>query len=649
MQIVCYTILTIFWIALLPFSSTLSQEGLILLNFSKGLSWYKDGVFRKWNRTDTTPCFWPGIICYGGHVKFVNLSYQHLTGALDPELTQIKTIQVLLLAGNNLSGTIPKQLGNMGNLAILDLSHNRFTGSIPPDIGNASSLVKLYLNNNTLEGSIPPELGNLQKLRELRLDRNKLSGSVPGAFVNNLNQVPPSENSDGANKTLHKGLCLLEKLENVNFAFNYLSGPFPSCLNVSRLSFQWNCFDCKLPLQRPPEQCGYLDYTQTSHNRGQSIEHHSHQKVYIQSALIAVAFLFLLLFFGVFFRYWHGSVPISPSKSGFLDMVPKDTEVTLTDIPSISLAELEVACEDFSNIIGSSSNGIIFKGTLSNGNEIAVTEVETSNWSKDAESDFWYKADRLAKINHKHILKLLGYCSEEDPFTRMLIFEYAPNGTLFDLLHNCDAEQLDWNARMRIIMGVAYGLEHLHHMLSPPAGYSKFDSNSIYLTEDNAAKLVDFDVGKLPIQRRSKGKPHDREKHPDVGDLDADFHLCGLERNFHDFEANIFGFGVLLLELISGRPPYSKETGSIIDWAADYLVNPDTIAYMVDPALRFFNYNQLESLCEIINLCIGRVPNRPNMKVITRKLENVLGITSEAACPKQSPLLWAELALLSQM
>lgn len=566
----------------------------------------------------------------------VNLSYHLLAGPLDPELAQISSIQVLLLAGNYLNGSIPKQLGNLTDLTILDLSHNNFTGKLPSDIANASNITKLYLNNNALQGNIPAELGNLRKLRELRLDRNRLSGDIPGSSKENSTKVMHLESPSGANNTHLKGLCLLKNLQVGNFAFNYFTGPFPSCLHGSSLSFQWNCLDTNLPRQRPANQCGLSKAIQSAYG----IEHHKHiprWKKHLQSVLVAGAFICVLLLLAVFFRYRHGAVPITPSKSGYFDVLHK---ASVTGTPMIPRAELEVACEDFSNIIGSSTSGMIFKGTLSNGTEIAVTKVQTCSWSKDLESYFRYKVDRLTRINHKHVVKLLGYCSEDDPFTRMLVFEYTPNGTLFDLLHNGDAEQLDWNARMRIIMGVAYGLEYLHHSLSPPAGYAKFDSSAVYLTEDNAAKLAGFDVGKPPLGKKCKGKPY-----MNVNTSEFD----GIERNFQDFEANVFGFGVLLLELISGRPPYCKEQGSITDWAADYLSNEDVIAYMVDPVLRFFNFNQLESLCEIISLCVGADSNRPNMKVITSMLETALGITSEAACPKQSPLLWAELAILTQM
>lgn len=637
MQIASCTFGAIFWIAWLPLCLALSREGTILFNFSK--RFYKDphDAFHKWNNSDETPCAWPGVICYEGQVKMLNLSYQLLAGPLDPELAQITTIQVLLLAGNFLNGSIPKQLGNLTDLTILDLSHNSFAGKLPAEIGNALNLTKLYLNNNVLQGNLPSELGKLRKLRELRLDRNRLSGDIPGTPKENFPKVMHLESPSGANNTQIMGLCLLKNLKVANFAFNYFTGLVPSCLRGSSLSFQWNCLDTNLSRQRPAQECGLTTKTIQSANGIGPPKHVPPWRKHLQLILIAGVSPCVILLLAVFFRYRHAAVPISPSKSGYFDVLHKPSVI---GTPLLPRAELELACEDFSNIVETSPSGIIFKGTLSNGSEIAVMKVQTRGWSKDSDSYFRHKVDRLARINHKHVVKLLGYCSEDEPFTRMLVFEYMPNGTLFDLLHNGDAEQLDWNARIRIIMGVAYGLEYLHHSLLPPAGYSNFDSSAVYLTEDNAAKLAGFDVGMPPVGEKCKGEPYMKINTCECDDI---------ERSCQDFEATVFGFGILLLELISGRLPCCREQGSITDWAAEYLSNPDVIAYMVDPALRFFNYNQLESLCEITSICIGANSNRPSMKVVTSLLETALGITSEDACPRQSPLLWAELAILTHM
>ncbi|CAN6362015.1 unnamed protein product [Urochloa humidicola] len=85
-------------------------------------------------------------------------------------------------------------------------------------------------------------------------------------------------------------------------------------------------------------------------------------------------------------------------------------------------------------------------------------------------------------MNHKNLMNLLGYCRCDEPFTRMMVFEYAPCGSLFEHLHIGEAEDLDWPTRLRIIMGVAYCLEHMRQ-LDPPVMPASLSSWSIYSSQ----------------------------------------------------------------------------------------------------------------------------------------------------------------------
>ncbi|KAH7307220.1 hypothetical protein KP509_22G050300 [Ceratopteris richardii] len=451
-----------------------------------------------------------------------------------------------------------------------------------------------------------------------------------------------------AHATWDKGVCKFKNLIVGNFGFNYLTGPLPSCFSSSSLNFQWNCFDTNSWRQRPPEQCSHVEGNHFI-DKGPSNEEDSWTERNVLRVLIAGVLACLLLLLGIYFRYLHGAAPANPSKPAFSDLIQK---IGITGVLKASKEELEIACEDFSNIIGSSSHGKLFKGTLANGTEIAVTMVQTSTWSKDSESDFIYEVNRLASIKHKNVVNLLGYCAEDHPLTRMLIFEYVSNGTLFDLLQNCDGQYLDWNARMRIIMGVAYGLEYLHHALLPPTGFCKFGSRSVYLTEDYAAKLAGFEVGKSHLRSKTKVEPVPNEgKRLSVIDRsDGVSNRDDPARSCQNFGADVYSFGVFLVEIISGRPVYSKEQeqGALIDWATGYICSPGLIAQMVDPNLTFLNLNHLEALRDIICRCIDAESRRPTMKAVTSMLETSLGITSEDAYPKHSPLLWAELIIQMQ-
>ncbi|KAG5249290.1 LRR receptor serine/threonine-protein [Salix suchowensis] len=214
------------------------------------------------------------------------------------------------------------------------------------------------------------------------------------------------------------------------------------------------------------------------------------------------------------------------------------------------------------------------------------------------------KGADLARLNNENTGKLLGYCKESTPFTRMLVIEYASNGTLYEHLHYGDGCNLSWTRRMKIVKGIARGLKYLHTELEPPFTISELNSSSVYLTEEFSPKLVDFESWKSILARSEKNS----------GAIGSQGAICvlphSLEGRHLDVQGNIYAFGVLLLEIISGRPPYCKDKGRLVDWAKDFLELPEAMAYVVDPELKHFRFEDLKVICEVVNLCIHPDPTK---------------------------------------
>ncbi|XP_023926804.1 probable LRR receptor-like serine/threonine-protein kinase At1g63430 [Quercus suber] len=635
-----------------------SYEVDALTTFKEGI--YEDPllVLSNWNALDPDPCEWSGISCNGArdHVIKLNISGSSLRGYLAQELGQLAYLQELILHGNNLIGIIPKEIGMLTVLKILDLGKNQLSGPIPPEIGNLTSLVKINLQSNGLTGLIPPELSNLNHLLELRLDRNRLQGSVPAASNPDFSSDIRGKYTSSPNVT---GFCRSSQLQVADFSYNFLVGSIPKCLErLPRSSFQGNCLQNKDPKQRLTMQCGGAPPSKShpgansNHRPTDNIPKHqgASKPTWLLALEIAtgtmVGSLFLVGIITALQKCNGKSSIIMPwkkSASGKDHMtVYIDSEI-LKDVVRYSRQDLEVACEDFSNIIGSSPDSVVYKGTMKSGPEIAVISlcIKEEHWTGYLELYFQREVADLARLNHENSGKLLGYCKESTPFTRMLVFEYASNGTLYEHLHYGEGCQFSWTRRMKIIIGIARGLKYLHTELEPPFTISELNSSAIYLTEDFSPKLVDFESWKTILARSEKNSGA-------IGNQGA---ICvlpnSLEARHLDVQGNVYAFGVLMLEIISGRLPYCREKGCLVDWAKEYLDLPEVMSYVVDPELKHFRFEDLKVVCEVVNLCINPDSSKQlSMKELCSMLESGID-TSISVDFKSSSLAWAELALSS--
>lgn len=189
-----------------------------------------------------------------------------------------------------------------------------------------------------------------------------------------------------------------------------------------------------------------------------------------------------------------------------------------------------------------------------------------------------------------------------------------------------EAEHLDWVTRLRVATGMAYCLQHMHQ-LDPPMALIKLNSQTVYLTDDYAAKLSDFSFSYEITSAETKA----------------------IDMPKASLETNVYSFGALLFEIVTGRLPYSVEQrDSLENWASHYIQGDQPLKDMVDPILESYQEGQLEQVAALIKSCVHPDPKqRPIMKDVSEKLREITKITPESAVPKLSPLWWAELEIAS--
>ncbi|KAK8944825.1 putative LRR receptor-like serine/threonine-protein kinase [Platanthera zijinensis] len=611
-------------------------------------------VLADWDSLNGEPCNWFGVICSiaQNHVVSLNLSKLSLKVFLAPELGQLSFLKEIILKDNLFSGTIPKQIGLLKNLLVLDLSKNRLSGLIPAELGNLTSITMIYLHYNGLIGSIPPEFFKLLHLFELRLDRNRLIGPILGnTSTDSTVQVNSLSKSHNNGNEIH--FCHFPRLKLGVFSYNFFAGKIPLCLKyLPRSSFKGNCLQDEYAIsQRTSQKCDFQKRqgvaNRTSRHSNEVPKHGNSQQpewlLILEGCTGAILFVLLITAIALTYRKCkHIQLPwkINPRQSEYI-AITIDGEM-LKDVLSFSRQELEVACEDFSNIIGTSRDSVVYKGTMKNGPEIAVISLCTMNdqWSDYLELYFHKKVEALARINNENTTKLLGYCKQNNPFSRMLIFDYASNGTLYEHLHYGEVCHLSWYRRMKISLGIACSLRYLHTELHPPFAISELNSGAVHLTENFTPKLVDFESWQMVLSKSENSS----------GQISSglSFHsLIDCAEQRLDVQCNTYAFGVLLLEIVTRRHPFCKDRGCLVDWAAQYLHSPNEMGKLVDPELKAVKFDELAVICSAVSLCINPdASKRPSMRTIAAVLENGIDI-SAASVLKDSPLAWADLALAS--
>ncbi|KAJ6822553.1 protein MALE DISCOVERER 1-like [Iris pallida] len=576
-----------------------------------------------------------------------------------------------ILQNNSFSGNIPKEIGDLHKLEVLDLGHNNLSGSVPSDLGRSSSLEFLVLRGNRfIIDSLPPELHELSILSELQIDGGVLYSEKrcvtrSAGNIRRLLQVGGEDrvwHHRNENNKIKPHVSLLAESPSPTALGNRLApltspafSPFlPPVVSPSPLVFSPSMLfpplpgihfptpghslspatDPQSPVQEPNLVGPPLTFppSPSQSPTAQTVSKRKSTKTLTIYTSVILGVSSFLAFCAVYFFCCRANsrVTVRPWATGLSGQLQK---AFVTGVPALRRSEVETACEDFSNIIGSLSDCNVYKGTLSSGVEIAVVSTvitSAKDWSKQSESQFRMKISTLSKVNHKNLMNLIGYCEEQEPFTRMMVFEYAPNGTLFEHLHVKEAEHLDWGARLRITMGVAYCLEHLHQ-LNPPVILSHLDSSTIYLTDDYASKVGDTRFWSEVRESRSQSEYS--------GPLDVPMPTR---------EHIVYKFGMLMLEILSGTHPSSEESLILEHRVSSNLDGTKAIKDMIDPTLASFQEEDVEALFDVIRSCMNPIPeSRPTMGEVAAMLKEITAVPPNGATPRVSPLWWAELEILS--
>ncbi|KAM4104243.1 hypothetical protein ACJW30_06G142600 [Castanea mollissima] len=303
-----------------------------------------------------------------------------------------------------------------------------------------------------------------------------------------------------------------------------------------------------------------------------------------------------------------------------------------------SLAELAAATNNFAleNKIGAGSFGVVYRGKLIDGREVAIKRGDTSLIMKkyqEKESAFDSELAFLSRLHHKHLVRLVGFCDEKEE--RLLVYEFMKNGALYDHLHDKNNVEKSssvlnsWKMRIKIALDAARGIEYLHNYAVPPIIHRDIKSSNILLDAYWTARVSDFGLSLM-------GPESDRDYRPmkaagTVGYIDPEYY--GL--NVLTAKSDVYGLGVVLLELLTGKRAIFKngENGgapiSVVDFTVPAIMAGE-LGKVLDSRVGPPELNEAEAVelmaytaLHCVNL-EGR--ERPTMADIVANLDRALAL-----------------------
>ncbi|XP_021636368.2 probable LRR receptor-like serine/threonine-protein kinase At1g56140 isoform X3 [Hevea brasiliensis] len=295
---------------------------------------------------------------------------------------------------------------------------------------------------------------------------------------------------------------------------------------------------------------------------------------------------------------------------------------------TFTYAELRMATKDFSpsNQLGEGGYGPVYKGTLSDGREVAVKQLSLA--SNQGKNEFIAEIAIISAVQHRNLVKLHGCCIEGN--RRLLVYEYLENKSVDQAIFGKTSLHLDWPTRFNVCLGTARGLAYLHEESRPRIVHRDVKASNILLDAELCPKISDFGLAKLYDDKKSHISTRVAGT---IGYLAPEYAMRG-----HLTEkADVFSFGVLALEILSGMPNCEHNLVEnriyLLGWAWTLYENNQSLA-LVDPSLMGFDEDEALRVIGVALLCTQASPiTRPTMSRVVAMLAGDIEVSPVTAKP----------------
>ncbi|XP_047044152.1 probable LRR receptor-like protein kinase At1g51890 [Lolium rigidum] len=450
-------------------------------------------------------------------------------------------------------------------------------------VSSPATVTGLNLSSSGLSGNISPFFSSLKGLQYLDLSRNNLTGTIP----NNLSQ--------------------LAALTLIDLTGNNLSGSIPSGL-LKRIQ------DGSLTLRygNNPNICSDGNSCQILEKKKSSMV-----AIYVTVPIVALMVIVLLVVLLMCMRRKQRATSKHLMPRNRRSSMPTSLQVNNR---RFTYNELVVVTSGFQRVIGQGGFGKVYDGFLEDGTQVAVKLRSES--SDQGVAEFLAEAQILAKIHHKNLVSLIGYCKDREYMA--LVYEYMYEGALHEHLRAREntLRCLTWTQRLRIALESAQGLEYLHKGCSPPLIHRDVKTSNILLNANLEAKIADFGL--------LKAFSSNYDTHVSTGRVvGTPGYLAPEYQATHQLtnKTDVFSYGVVLLEIVTGQPhiPNDPEPTGIVLWVRRRLVSGN-IEGIVDARMcGDHDVNSVWKVTDTALKCTSQTPEeRPSMTDVVALLKECL-------------------------
>ncbi|KAG2623336.1 hypothetical protein PVAP13_3KG054300 [Panicum virgatum] len=569
----------------------------------------------------------PNSICDGMSLAYLELDNNQLMGSIPSQLAKCKHLSLLSLASNQLQGPLPDGISNLEELVVLKLQNNSLNGHIPNTF--SASLITLNLSQNSFTGQIPSRVFELQKLSTLDLHGNNISSGIPISISSSKSLI---ELNLGYNALTDLGY--LSELEILDLSYNKLSGMVPSSLgnmqSLTQLVLSYNNLSGYVPRFRQDVEIGIdgnpdlVNGTVSNNDTRTTGKRKMHNVVIIiftiAGALVGLCVLAVITMMSLskrIYRVEDEGLSTGESVSQIID----GHLITMNSIHTSAIEfmkAMEAVC-NHQNIFLKTRFCTYYKAVMPNGSTYSVKKLNSSDkiFQIGNQEKFAREIEVLGKLTNSNVMVPLAYILTVD--SAYLIYEHAYKGTVSDLLHGEKSDVIDWPSRYSIALGVAQGLTFLHGCTQPVL-LLDLSTRTIHLKSTNEPQIGDIELYKIIDPSRSTGSFSTIAG--TVGYIPPEYaYTMRLT-----MAGNVYSFGVILLELLTGKPSVSDGV-ELAKWALGLSARPDQRDQILDARISGASiavHSQMLSILNIALSCVAFSPDaRPKMRNVLRMLFNV--------------------------